>query len=79
MHILYWLALVANVIVFVLQVSGTTYWSKLLWIVHCEVIIILISALAISITKRHTIERRDMDICIAIILISAFIAADNIR
>ncbi|MDD5872946.1 MAG: GGDEF domain-containing protein [Clostridia bacterium] len=79
MHILYWLALVANVIVFVLQVSGTTYWSKLLWIVHCEVIIILISALAISITKRHTIERRDMDICIAIILISAFIAADIIR
>lgn len=79
MRILYWIALAADVAVLILQISGIIYWSKLLWIVHCEVITILISTLIISIIKHQAIGRREMDIYIAIILISAFIAADIIR
>ncbi len=79
MYATYWCQTIILVAIFAMQLMGLVIISNLLWIVHIEVLGITLSVVITYIKNWKTITTKELDVFIAIIIISFFLILDIIR
>lgn len=79
MHIMYCIDIIVLASIFLLQLCRILFISNVLWIVHIEIIAIILSVVVTFIRNRKHITAKELDVFISFIVMLFFLTLDIVR